>query len=292
MKKVKFNIKFKEKIMNGNAKVFFNNSPVRIICWDRDCEYPIVGLMRSNCGYPETIVIIKEDGTMALPGMGLVHTEGLYVHYTELPDRRHRVKYSVMRMTDQRCLWKKYGYMEDESKSYYENSCHFVNDIVPKYLFELHEELKNRGNWTYDDDEDWNFDFKPGENVVCLNNSANLAFKIGATYTIQHVDTIRNIARVSDFLVSFFDCIDMFGHIDGERYDFTKMKAFTPVLARDGEHNTWFPHFFESFHPQNLSPFRMIDTRNFDYLQCVPYEGNEELLNTQNPIPDYYRVKR
>lgn len=292
MKKVKFNIKFKEKIMEGNAKVFFNDSPVRIICWDRDCEYPIVGLMKSNCGYPETIVIIKEDGTMALPGMGLVHTEGLYVHYTELPDRRYRVKCSIMRMADQSCLWKKYGYMEDESKSYYENSCHFVNDIAPKYLFELHEELKNRGNWTYDDDEDWNFDFKPGENVVCLNNSANLAFKIGTTYTIQHVDTIRNIARVSDFLVSFFDCIDMFGHVPGERYDFTKMKAFTPVLARDGEHNTWFPHFFESFHPQNLSPFRMIDTRNFDYLQCVPYEGNEELLNTQKPIPDYYRVKR
>jgi hypothetical protein len=201
-----------------------------------------------------------------------------------------------MRMTDQRCLWKKYGYAEDESKSYYVNACHFVNDIAPKYLFELHEELKNMGNWTYDDDEDWNFDFKPGENVICLNNSENPALKIGETYTIQHIDTIRNIVRFSDFLASFFDCIDMFGHIpstdDGERYDFTKMKAFTPVLARNEEHNTWLPHFFESFHPQNPSPFRMIDTRNFDYLQCVPYEGNEELLNTQKPIPDYYRVKR
>jgi hypothetical protein len=88
----------------------------------------------------------------------------------------------------------------------------------------------------------------------------------------------------------------MFGHVpstdDSERYDFTKMKPFTPVLARDGEHSTWLPHFFESFHPQNLSPFRMIDTKSCDYRQCVPYEGNEDLLNTQNPIPDYYRVKR
>jgi hypothetical protein len=252
--------------------------------------------MKSNCGYPETIVIIKEDGTMALPGMGLVHTEGLYVHYTELPDRLYRVKNSIMGMADQSCLWKKYGYTEDKSKSYYVNSCHFINDIAPKYLIELHEELKKRGNWTYDDDEDWNFDFKVGENVVCINNDDYLAFKIGATYTIQHIDTIHNIARVGDFLVSFFDCIEMFGHVpstdDSERYDFTKMKPFTPVLARDGEHSTWLPHFFESFHPQNLSPFRMIDTKSCDYRQCVPYEGNEDLLNTQNPIPDYYRVKR
>ena len=297
MKKVKFNIKFKEKIMKGNAKVFFNDSPVRIICWDRVGEFPILGLMKTDSwANPETVIEITNDGRVHIPPSDVSHNNGLHVHYTELPDRLYRVKYSIMRMADQNCLWKKYGYIVDEMKSYYENSCHFVNDIVPKYLFELHEELKKRGNWTYDDDEDWNFDFKPGEKVVCLNNSANLAFKVGATYTIQHIDTIRNIARVSDFLVSFFDCIDMFGHIpstdDGERYDFTKMKAFTPVLARDGEHNTWFPHFFESFHPQNISPFRMIDTRNFDYLQCVPYEGNEELLNTQKPIPDYYRVKR
>jgi len=302
MKKVKFNIKFKEKIMKGNAKVFFNDSPVRIICWDRVGEFPILGLMKTDSwANPETVIEITNDGRVHIPPSDVSHNNGLHVHYTELPDRLYRVKYSVMRMTDQRCLWKKYGYMEDESKSYYENSCHFVNDIVPKYLFELHEELKNRGNWTYDDDEDWNFDFKYNDKVVCVNNKGTWGFVLGDIYNVGLIDQVQRVIYIDQGngcskVMNWFEFIDRFNHAsntdDGERYDFTKMKAFTPVLARDGEHNTWFPHFFESFHPQNLSPFRMIDTRHVDYLQCVPYEGNEELLNTQKPIPDYYRVKR
>lgn len=299
MKKDKFSIKFKQKIVNGTANVFFNESPVRIICWDRDCEYPIVGLMKSNSNLPETIVIIKNDGTMAVPGMGLVHKDGLYVHHAELPSRVYRVKYCILRLNCPEHLWDKYGYVEDEEESFHDNAVRFVNDIAPKFLIELHDDLKKNGNWLYDDDEDWNFDFNAGERVVCISNNAPWYLEVGKMYTFLSIDTVACTVLVKDdngnkVVIPFFDCIDLFDHIGNTtsgKYDFTKMKPFTPVLVRNEDNNTWFPHFFESYHPQNVAPFRVMGTLR-DFLQCVPFEGNEHLLKTQDPIPPFYDLRK
>ena len=76
-----------------------------------------------------------------------------------------------------------------------------------------------------------------------------------------------------------------------DKFDFSRMKAFTPVLARTGDNQTWFPHFFESYHPQNhLGEFHMIECQH-TYSQCVPFEGNEKLLRTQDPIPPFYDIR-
>ena len=80
-----------------------------------------------------------------------------------------------------------------------------------------------------------------------------------------------------------------------DKFDFTKLKAFTPVLARTGDHQTWFPHFFESYHPDNHGgEFYMLDEQHtlIRYSQCVPYEGNEKLLKTQDPIPPFYDIRK
>ena len=303
MKKVLFDIKYKEKIINGSAKVFYNNDcPVRIICWDRntgDGSNSIVGLMKSPSCSLETIITISDNGTVSIPTMGIT-SNCIYVHIGELPDRCYRVKYSIMRMTCPDSLWEKYGYKEDKNESFYTNAMRFVNDVVPLHLSELHDELKKRGNWTYDDDEDWKFDFKEGESVVCVNNNAPYELEIGGIYTIRLIDyknqtvIIKNRSGNS-FTISFFDCIDLFTHRHecNEKFDFTTLKAFTPVLARTGDHQTWFPHFFESYHPQNSGgEFYMLDDQHsfHRYSQCVPYEGNEHLLRTQDPIPEKYKL--
>lgn len=163
MKKVLFDIKYKEKIINGSAKVFHGENPVRIICWDRKGDYPIVGLRMDGSGSLETVVTISEDGHLYIDGLGI-------------------------------------------------NSC-------PVHIY--------------------------------MN--------------------------------------------DDEKFDFTKLKAFTPVLARNGDNQMWLPHFFESFHPQNRwGEFYMIDDQHplHRYSQCVPYDGNEHLLMTNDPIPECYKLKR
>ena len=88
MKKVNFDIKYKEKIINGSAKVFYNDNPVRIICWDRntgDGDNSIVGLMKSPSCSVETIITISENGTVSIPTMGIT-SNCIYVHIGELPD--------------------------------------------------------------------------------------------------------------------------------------------------------------------------------------------------------------
>ena len=76
-----------------------------------------------------------------------------------------------------------------------------------------------------------------------------------------------------------------------DKFDFSRMKPFTPVLARTGDNQTWFPHFFESYHPQNhLGEFYMIECQH-TYSQCVPFEGNEKLFRTQDPIPPFYDIR-
>jgi hypothetical protein len=81
---------------------------------------------------------------------------------------------------------------------------------------------------------------------------------------------------------------------ESRKYDFTQMKSFTLVLARNGDNQTWLPHFFGLYHPQNRGgEFYMINEQHIlnSYSQCVPYEGNEHLMNTQDPIPEFYDIR-
>jgi hypothetical protein len=307
MKKVKFDLKYKEKIINGIAKVFYNDNPVRIICWDRETGdspgvNPIVGLLKSNCGYSETIVTISENGTLSVPGMGIT-SNCVYVHVPELPSRLYRVKYCLTTMQCPEALWDKYGYVEDENESWHTNAMRFINNVAPLHITELHNDLKKNGHWTYEDDEDWDFNFHAADELVCVSDAAPYELEIGGIYIIREIDygkrtVIIKAPNGNCFTISFFDCLDLFTRSykyerEG-KYDFTQMKAFTPVLARTGDHQTWFPHFFESYHPQNHGgEFYMLDDQHtlYRYSQCVPYEGNEHLLKTQDPIPPYYDIR-
>lgn len=307
MKKVKFDLKYKEKIINGIAKVFYNDNPVRIICWDRETGNTgvninkIVGLVKSKGGYPEVIITISDNGTISVPGKGITPYH-LDIHVPELPSRLYRVKYVLTTLQCQETLWEKYGYVEDENESWYTNAMRFINNVAPLHITELHDDLKKRGDWTYDDDEDWDFNFKVGETLICLDNGNLPTLEAGGRYTITDVNHTDHLVTIKDASgktvgIPFFPCLDLFTRSYDERegkYDFTQMKAFTPVLARTGDHQTWFPHFFESYHPQNHGgEFYMLDEQHtlYRYSQCVPYEGNEHLLKTQDPIPPYYDIR-
>ena len=302
MKKVKFDLKYKEKIINGIAKVFYNGNPVRIICWDRETGNTgvninkIVGLVKSKGDYPEVIITISDDGTISVPGKGITPYR-LDIHVPELPSRLYRVKYILTTLQCPESLWDKYGYVEDENESWHTNAMRFINNIAPLHIMELHDDLKKMGDWTYNDDEDWDFNFHAADKLVCVSDAAPYELEIGGIYIIREIDygkqtVIIKAPNGNRFTISFFDCLDLFTRsYEYERegkYDFTQMKAFTPVLARTGDHQTWFPHFFESYHPQNHGgEFYMLDEQHSlaRYSQCVPYEGNEHLLKTQDPIP-------
>ena len=56
----------------------------------------------------------------------------------------------------------------------------------------------------------------------------------------------------------------------------TELKPFDRVLVRDLNTGTWIGHIFSHI---NKSTNRYV-CGAFSWLQCIPYEGNEELLGT------------
>lgn len=220
MKKVNFDLKYKEKIINGIAKVFYNDNPVRIICWDRETGNTgvninkIVGLVKSKGGYPEVIITISDDGTISVPGKGITPYR-LDIHVPELPSRLYRVKYILTTLQCPESLWEKYGYVEDENESWYTNAMRFINNVAPLHITELHDDLKKKGHWTYDDDEDWKFDFHAGDRLVCVSDAAPYELEIGGIYTVMFVDDEKHTAIIQSpdcncFTIPFFDCLDLF----------------------------------------------------------------------------------
>lgn len=58
-----------------------------------------------------------------------------------------------------------------------------------------------------------------------------------------------------------------------------ELKPFQKVLVRGYDYTTWKPSLFGYYVEDDKFPYRCIGG---SYIQCIPYEGNEELLGTDN----------
>lgn len=56
-----------------------------------------------------------------------------------------------------------------------------------------------------------------------------------------------------------------------------KLKPFDKVLVRNSDNTKWRPSFFQEYYGKHNYPFFTITGGH--WLQCIPYEGNEHLLN-------------
>ena len=69
-----------------------------------------------------------------------------------------------------------------------------------------------------------------------------------------------------------------------DKFDISKLQPFDKVLVRDFDNETWEINFFS----------KLLDGKHFkcldlSYVQCIPYEGNEHLLNTTDDCDDFYK---
>lgn len=58
-----------------------------------------------------------------------------------------------------------------------------------------------------------------------------------------------------------------------------ELKPFEKVLVRDNDYDAWNADFFECLSEGAMHPYRCIRSM---WKQCIPYKGNEHLLNTTN----------
>lgn len=64
------------------------------------------------------------------------------------------------------------------------------------------------------------------------------------------------------------------------------LKPFDKVLVRDDINEKWIPSIFGCYEDEVDKDFPYV-CLNGRYCYCIPYEGNEHLLNTPNTLKDY-----
>lgn len=76
------------------------------------------------------------------------------------------------------------------------------------------------------------------------------------------------------------------------KFDITTLKPFeSRVLVRHNKYNKWcasfFSHINDSFHSHC---YKFVTTAGKSYPYCIPYIGNEHLLNTTNDCNEFYKT--
>jgi hypothetical protein len=72
------------------------------------------------------------------------------------------------------------------------------------------------------------------------------------------------------------------------KFDITTLKPFDRVLARDTNKAKWLITFFS--HCNNFETYKYSCINGTGYAQCIPYKGNEHLLDTTNDCDDYFKT--
>lgn len=70
------------------------------------------------------------------------------------------------------------------------------------------------------------------------------------------------------------------------KFDINTLKPFDKVLVRDCNSHVWNIQFFEKY---KSGKFPFICMGYNKYKECIPYEGNEHLLDTAGDCNDYYK---
>lgn len=73
-----------------------------------------------------------------------------------------------------------------------------------------------------------------------------------------------------------------------DKFDVTTLKPYDKVLARCSSSEKWRIQFFEKFDKTCKFPFICMGYNKYN--QCIPYEGNEHLLDTADSCSDYYLI--
>lgn len=72
------------------------------------------------------------------------------------------------------------------------------------------------------------------------------------------------------------------------KFDITNLKPFDKVLVRCSTLEKWRIQFFEKYDETYQSPFICLGSTKYN--QCVPYKGNEYLLNTTDDCNNFYKT--
>ena len=75
------------------------------------------------------------------------------------------------------------------------------------------------------------------------------------------------------------------------KFDITTLKPFDKVLVRTNKFDPiWTIDFYDGYRPKRGGSFTPFAVTGGNYFQqCIPYEGNEHLLGTEDDCDDFYK---
>ena len=72
------------------------------------------------------------------------------------------------------------------------------------------------------------------------------------------------------------------------KFDISNLKAYDKVLVRDDNNSAWVNTFFGFYDTVTNKKYPFI-AGTVNWVQCIPYEGNEHLLGTYYDCDDYFK---
>lgn len=124
--------------------------------------------------------------------------------------------------------------------------------------------------------------FKVGDNIAHKSGISNTITitKVSPTfyYTKDNFSSNTGVILVSNQ--------DEYVLVEG-KFDINLFKPFMKVLVRNYNRELWKATFFNNYEKGSKQPFICITG---SYEQCVPYEGNEKLFNTNNKCDERFKL--
>ena len=136
----------------------------------------------------------------------------------------------------------------------------------------------------------WNDETKSLEELIVPKFKAGDRIKkkgLNNIYAIEIVSVGQTIYMFKGGNFQTIEFIDRDYELVSDKFDVNTLKPFDKVLVRCSNY-TWHIQFFEKYDKRLNYPF--VCMSNSKYKQCIPYEGNEDLLNTTNDCDDYYKT--
>lgn len=132
----------------------------------------------------------------------------------------------------------------------------------------------------------WNTETKTLEKLIIpkfkvgdIITNGKVTVKIGHIDSDYYYDITRNIA--TRLFIKFQNEWELVPN----KFDITILKPFeSKVLVRDVDHNVWEAAIFGRYDGE-----KVFVVGGIDWNQCIPYEGNEHLLGTNNDCDVYYK---
>lgn len=111
--------------------------------------------------------------------------------------------------------------------------------------------------------------------------------QIYSIYDIEH-DKYKICKNIPGYLYAEYqDNYELYQ----EKFDITTLKPYDKVLVRFNDSSVWEPQLF-SYLDINLkhNGYKFVISGLCSIPQCIPYEGNEHLIGTNNECDEYYKT--